>query len=156
MNKIISKITPKNTAIILLIAIFFVSDRILKNLALATADLQPIKLVGNILWFNFTKNSNIAFSLPLSGLILTILITIAILALVCTIIYLILNKKANNLSIVLLTFILFGAISNILDRIIYGYVIDYLELSYFAVFNIADAMISLGAIIMIFKINWKK
>lgn len=67
------------------------------------------------------------------------------LSLVFYIIYLIINKKAETLEVVLLTTILFGAISNYTDRINYGFVIDYLYLKNFTVFNIADAMIFLGA-----------
>ena len=54
--------------------------------------------------------------------------------------------------VVLLTFIIFGAISNMLDRLKYGFVIDYLDLKYFTVFNMADVMIVGGVlgIILIF------
>lgn len=53
--------------------------------------------------------------------------------------------------------ILSGAISNFLDRIFYGSVIDFIELHikklYWPTFNIADSMIVLGVIIMIWR-NW--
>ena len=73
----------------------------------------------------------------------------AIFTLIITIIYLILNKIGQKLTIILLTTILFGAISNILDRFSYGYVVDYLELKYFTVFNLADMMISGGVIVLL-------
>ncbi len=136
---------------ILLIAIFFIFDRLLKALALKTISAQPIKLIGDFLFFNFTKNFNIAFSLPLSGLVLNIILLTIITALIYYIFYLILNKKSEKLNIVLLTFILFGAISNILDRLSFGFVIDYIELKYFTVFNLADIMISLGSLVLILK-----
>jgi signal peptidase II len=61
------------------------------------------------------------------------------------------RDSAKRWEVIILTFIIFGAISNILDRLIYGYVIDYLELKYFTVFNLADVMISGGAIILLTK-----
>ncbi len=155
MNKLFSKYSPKNIAIVLLIAIFFIIDRYLKLIALDRSPAPPIKLIGDIFSFNFTANYYMAFSLPLGGRVLIGAIIFIIIALIYYIFYLILNKKNQETNIILLTIILFGAISNILDRLVYGYVIDYLELRYFTVFNLADVMISLGALIIILK-NLKK
>ncbi|MEI6529331.1 MAG: signal peptidase II [Candidatus Falkowbacteria bacterium] len=146
MNKNIFRISLKNIAIILLIAIFFIVDRYLKLLALNQNLQPPVKLIGNFFSFNFTPNYYMAFSLPFSGLVLNSIIIAVIFGLIYLIFYLILNDYKPKSSIILLTIILFGAISNILDRISCGYVIDYFELRYFTVFNLADAMISLGAI----------
>lgn len=52
--------------------------------------------------------------------------------------------------------ILGGAISNLIDRIIYGYVIDYISILNFPVFNIADSAITIGAIIIIYQNIFKK
>jgi len=137
-------------AIILIIVIFFVADRLLKYWVVMQN--SPKSLLGQIFLFNFTKNYNISFSLPFSGPILNILIIAIILVLILVIYKLILKEKRLSLMSSLLTFILFGAISNMVDRLMYGYVIDYLELKYFTVFNLADAMISLGVLILIFKL----
>lgn len=140
----------------MLIAIFFIADRYLKFLALNQSAGSYVKLVGNMFLFNFTKNYNISFSLPLGGLVLMFVVILIILSLISLILYLIIKKKSNWLDIALLTFILFGAISNMLDRILFGYVIDYLELKYFTVFNLADMMIVGGAIGIIIKSFRKK
>jgi len=39
-----------------------------------------------------------------------------------------------------------GALSNVWDRIEFGYVVDFIDFRYFAVFNFADVFINLGAI----------
>ena len=152
MNKLSLKNNLKSVAIILMIAIFFISDRLLKNLAISSQ--FPFKLIGDWFTFSFTPNYFIAFSLPISGKILNIFIIILILAIILIICYLIKKKKTHIIWPLALTFILFGAISNIVDRLQYGFVIDYLELRYFTVFNLADAMISLGAFILILQ-NFK-
>jgi signal peptidase II len=151
MNKFISKISFKNIAIILMIAIFFMTDRYLKSIALLNGEAKSIKLIGNFFSFQFTPNYYMAFSLPFGGHLLNALIVCVISALTYLIFYLIINKKVEEIFIILLTIILFGAISNILDRLVHGYVIDYLYLQYFTVFNIADAMISIGALLIIIK-----
>lgn len=155
MTNFLSKLKIKNIAIALVIAIFFIVDRYLKLLAFESLSQQPIKIIGNFFSFNFTANYFMAFSLPFSGIILNIIISSIVLFLNIYIFYLILNKKNKGWEITLLTFILVGAISNLIDRLTLGYVIDYLELKYFTVFNLADVMISFGAILLILK-NLKK
>jgi signal peptidase II len=150
MNKLLLNIKNKNIAIASVIAIFFIADRYLKFLALNMADNAPFRLISNIFSFNFTANYYLAFSLPLSGPLINILIVLIIIGLTY---YILRNRRdsAKRWEVIILTFIIFGAISNILDRLIYGYVIDYLELKYFTVFNLADVMISGGAIILLTK-----
>ncbi|MDQ1283804.1 MAG: signal peptidase [Patescibacteria group bacterium] len=44
-----------------------------------------------------------------------------------------------------------GAISNIIDRVLYGCVIDFIDLHFWPVFNLADAFITIGGIMIIMK-----
>jgi signal peptidase II len=151
MNKLISKINFKNIAIIIMIAIFFLIDRCLKSLALNQGLKPTTRLIGDIFSFNFTPNYYIAFSLPVGGKWLNLLVILIIIALIIYIFYLTLKGSKQRINIILLTIILFGAISNILDRLIFGYVIDYFELHYFTIFNLADVMISGGAVLFLFN-----
>lgn len=65
------------------------------------------------------------------------------------IIYLIINHSTQRLFCLALALILGGAIGNVIDRIMYGHVIDFLDFYYarthFPAFNLADSAISLGA-----------
>lgn len=127
------------------IIIFFIaSDRLLKFLAKTNYIENGREIIGEVLTFNFIKNYNIAFSIPFSGLILNILIIFIILWLIYYFLFLIFKDKYINTVFILM--IILGAASNLYDRLKYGYVIDYLDLSYFTVFNLADAMIVLGII----------
>jgi len=49
-------------------------------------------------------------------------------------------------------FILGGAISNVIDRLRFGYVIDFLDFRVWPVFNFADSFITIGAAILIFNL----
>tara|TARA_B100000242_G_C42983780_1_gene456589 strand:- start:37 stop:516 length:480 start_codon:yes stop_codon:yes gene_type:complete len=61
------------------------------------------------------------------------------------------TSKIESFSI---TFILAGAIGNLLDRLMYGYVIDFIHLFWGDIswpnFNIADSSITIGAILFIY------
>lgn len=138
----------KKAVLLMFSAVFLVSlDRFFKILALDYF-LKKYAIIGNILSFQLAQNYNIAFSLPLSGYLLNILI-IAIIAVLIYFLFILARKKQYQ-SALCLAFILFGAISNMIDRLKFGYVIDYLDLKYFTVFNIADIMIVGGAIGLIF------
>ncbi len=99
----------------------------------------------------FFKNYNLAFGFPfpIPKNILIILMAAIIFILFF---YLIKNyKKKDTALIIPLTFIIFGAISNLIDRLVYGYVIDYIDISFFTIFNLADIMIGGGVIMLVYK-----
>jgi signal peptidase II len=143
MNNKIFKLHIKNIAWLVALAIFFLVDRYLKLVAISS----PIKIIiKDLLNFNFVPNYQIAFSLPVSGPWLNILISLVIITIFY---YLILNyKHLKNLEFVSFFGILLGAVSNLFDRIKYGFVIDYFDLRWFTIFNIADAMISICSILL--------
>jgi signal peptidase II len=66
--------------------------------------------------------------------------------------WLALIKKKENLLIFPLTFLIISAISNIIDRIRYGAVIDYFDLKYFTIFNLSDVIIVLATMSLQFFI----
>lgn len=53
---------------------------------------------------------------------------------------------------IFLTIIISGLLSNLIDRIIYGYMIDFIDLKIWPVFNLADFFITLGTILLIVSI----
>lgn len=136
----------KNIAIVTILAIFFLFDRYLKQIAINNN--PNLNLLGDYLKFTLSKNFNIAFSLPISGPILNIIIVTIIIGLIFYLIYFIKHKYSHIIVLTLFALIL-GALSNALDRLIYGYVIDYLDVLNFTVLNIADILISLSAFILI-------
>lgn len=131
-------------------AIFFVAlDRLLKAAALKYPAASLV--LGEFLKFDPVKNQGIAFSLPLAGSWLLVLIVAAIFALIIALVVSI--KKQAYAGACFLLAVILGAASNLFDRLKYGAVIDYLELKYFTVFNLADVMIVAG-VIGIFMSAW--
>ena len=101
---------------------------------------------------DFVKNYGAAFNLFSGSRIFLSLISIIFSILL---IYLILRKNsAYLLDLLSYSFILGGTIGNGLDRILRGFVIDFINLNFinFPVFNIADISINIGFIILLYNI----
>ncbi len=136
-------------------AVFVVSlDRILKVLAYQLWSYEPVfftKYFGLV----FSKNYFISFSLDPFINPLFIIIP-AILLLIAGFFFFVSKRRwggATGLWVVLL-----GALSNLYDRLAYGYVIDYLNLTFFTVFNLADVLITVGVGWLIwrsFRSSWQ-
>ena len=63
--------------------------------------------------------------------------------------YYIFKTKISLYEIILLAFVSGGAIGNAIDRLMFGSVIDFIDLGWFPVFNIADSFIVIGFIWLI-------
>jgi signal peptidase II len=64
-------------------------------------------------------------------------------------------KQHETLLAVALSLVLGGAVGNLIDRLLYGYVIDFLDVYYeswhWPAFNIADSAITLGVVLMLLE-----
>jgi len=137
----------KKMAIFFGVAIFFVVlDRFFKSLALKLSG-GELEILSNWLRFAFVKNYNIALSLPLHGtLIMFLAVTLTMLV---AYYFLLFIKKEDVIGAFCMLLIALGAISNLVDRILYGFVIDYFDIKFFSVLNLADVMITTGVFIFI-------
>ena len=102
--------------------------------------------------FEFVKNYGAAFNLFSGSRIF-----LSLLSVTCSIllIYLIFRKNISNLfDLYAYSFILGGTIGNGIDRILKGFVIDFINLNFinFPVFNIADISINIGFIFLLYSI----
>lgn len=64
--------------------------------------------------------------------------------------------NTNRLEALALSFVLGGAIGNLYDRLVYGHVVDFLQIHwqqswYFPAFNVADSAITIGVILMLLE-----
>lgn len=100
-------------------------------------------LIPGILKLTGTRNTGLAFGLFSGNAWLLPLLTS--LVIIILIIYIITSKPQGMMALGL-SFIMGGAIGNLIDRLLHGFVIDFFELLFvrFAVFNIADIAITIG------------
>lgn len=117
---------------------FFVLDRTLKYLVL-----NGVKKVFFIKLFLF-KNKGIALGIPLFYNLFYFILFLIFCWMVFNLIKSFQEKK--TIKAFSLEVILIGAISNLIDRVNYGAVIDYFSIP-FAVLNLSDLMIFLGIVI---------
>lgn len=81
------------------------------------------------------------------------LVTISSVASLAIVIWMVKTSRAQVFKLVALSLILSGAIGNLIDRAVLGFVIDFIDLHYqdfyWPVFNVADVVITLGVILLI-------
>ena len=139
----------KKIGIISLIVIII--DRILKVLVINNFVLNVRnKIIDGFFYITNCHNEGAAFSLFSGNVLFLIFITLIVLFLI----YRTINKEnVNKIGILAYGLLLGGILGNLYDRIFYGYVIDYLDFVIFkfnfAIFNLADAAIVIGAILLI-------
>lgn len=121
------------------------ADRITKVIAMHGAADGARVLIPGALNASLAANTGMAFSLFTGQtLALTVLTLVLVLALVS---WLITRPDMPRLMRAGLWLVVGGGLGNLYDRLVYGYVVDFLELTFvrFAVFNVADVCICLGA-----------
>lgn len=100
---------------------------------------------------NFTLNRGIAFGLFEGVEIILILVCLSSLV----IFFYIKNKQLTKIDRLALFTLIAGASSNLLDRLVYGGVIDYIEIGKLLSFNLADVMIISGGLIFLLNTLYK-
>ena len=111
-------------------------------------------IIKNFLDITYVKNTGAAFSILKDN---TWMITIISLMIIMGVIYYIYkNKPSNNIENIGYGMVIGGALGNFIDRIIYGYVIDFIDFYIFnynyPVFNLADSFICIGVLILLYSI----
>lgn len=135
----------KNLSLIMLGIFIVMVDRITKLLLIN----KEITIIPNFLNFIYTENRGVAFGIASSNTILIVLMNVIILAIIIKFLR---DKfsKTNYIIILSLIMILAGGAGNLIDRIVRGYVIDFIDVNIlnFPVFNVADISITLGVIMI--------
>lgn len=129
-----------------------IADQITKNIVESNLEyFSRIDLISWLFGFRYVHNEGIAFGmldfLPIE-FIYSLSAGISFVILILAIIYRNVLTKWENL---FLGFIIGGALGNNIDRIRFGYVVDFLELPYWPIFNLADTFIVVGAALLLFS-----
>ncbi|MBQ6860201.1 MAG: signal peptidase II [Clostridia bacterium] len=97
-------------------------------------------------WFNFiyVKNTGGMYGMLENNNML--FISISIIVIIFILLFLFFTRKSSKAQTYLWQLVLAGGVSNLCDRMFRGFVVDYIQLKFFGVFNLADACIVLGII----------
>ena len=129
-----------------MIVLIIAFDRVTK--ILCTVNLKgkpPVTFIPKVVQFNYAENTGMAFSLFSGARWLFIVLTVIVCAVALW--YLFSNRCKNLWEYWSIGVIVAGGIGNLIDRALYSYVIDFIEPIFinFAIFNIADSAVTLGA-----------
>ena len=130
---------------------FFIIDLISKQIVINLIPLhKSIMVIKNFFYLTYTRNTGAAFSILEDARILLLIVTVIALFFI--------NKFMNKEDIkgienLIYGIIIGGILGNLFDRVIYGYVIDFLDFKPFGynypVFNLADTFIVIGVIMLV-------
>ncbi len=137
-------------AAVLVFLLIVLVDQIAKYFV--CADLQPlgtVPVVEGVFHWTYAENTGAAFSM-LRGQ--TVLLTVLPMAVCLVLAYLLIRKRVDHpLGFWALVMILGGAVGNLIDRIVRGFVVDFIDVRIinFAIFNVADIFVTVGAGLLI-------
>ncbi len=140
--------------VLFITALIITADQISKSLVKSTMTLYDvIPVIPGFFQLNYITNKGMAFGINLpvgisffSGISLII---------ICFLVWILWCERKNNLLMrISLASILGGAIGNLIDRILFGKVIDFFDFMvgdfHWYIFNIADSAVTVGIILMLF------
>ncbi len=121
-------------------------DQFTKRLSLDLPK-EGFTIIKNFFTFNYSENFGIAFSIPVPKTVL-ILGTVILLILLTYLFFkeFDFKKRIAQASLIL---VLAGGIGNLIDRIFRGFVVDFISIWKWPIFNIADVYISVGVLLLI-------
>lgn len=134
----------------ILIGFSFFIDFISKKLVLYFfKEYNTISVISNFFGITLSKNKGVAFSMLYGHVYLIIVLTLLFIVFM---VRNVLKEKRTIYEVICYGMIVGGAIGNLFDRVIYGYVVDFLDFNIFGwdypVFNFADSFIVIGVILL--------
>ena len=126
-------------------------DQVVKTIITMNLSLySSIEVIDNFFNITYVRNTGAAWSI-LSGNTL-LLVFISLMSLVMIYLYFIKDRKLSKIEVISYGLLVGGIIGNLIDRIVRGYVIDYLDFKIigysFPIFNIADICIVISIILI--------
>lgn len=137
-----------NKKMVIIGVVILVIDQILKSI-IQIYDVH-VNLINNLFSINYYQNTGAAWSILEGQQVLLIVISIIMLLLVYNMSFSYQNKIINNLGF---GFLIGGIIGNLIDRILFSYVRDFIDITLFnyafPVFNVADMAIVIGVALIL-------
>ncbi|HEY1142942.1 MAG TPA: signal peptidase II [Sphingomicrobium sp.] len=139
-------------------AVVFILEQITKWIVLGPLDLRNVQLIRILPIFdlNYTENHGISLGLFQAQSDAMRWILVAVTAAIAIGVAVWITREKLRGEQVALGLVLGGALGNILDRVRHGYVVDFADLHFgtvrpFFIFNVADAAISIGVVILLLR-----
>jgi lipoprotein signal peptidase len=134
-------------------ALVYAADVISKVIVVATLrENAPVRVIGSLLQLDYLRNPGAAFSLGADGY--TVVFTLIAAAVIVAILRMA-RTLASRPWAVALGLLLGGALGNLTDRVarspgpLRGWVVDWIQLPHWPVFNLADSAICCGGALMV-------
>ncbi len=112
-----------------------------------------IEIIPGVLNFNFVRNTGSAFGLFQGNS--DILKILAIVAVVGLFVFYLRTASRDWVVSLALGLQLGGALGNIVDRFLHGYVVDFIDVRDFPTFNIADSAITVGVTFLLYALLFR-
>ncbi|MDY4887830.1 MAG: signal peptidase II [Eubacteriales bacterium] len=138
------------------VAVLVFLDQLSKWLAVILLEGQPsFYLIPGVLRFTYVENRGAAFGMLADNR--WVFLVLSTLTIVCLLGFMIYSKPQSRLERAGLALVLAGGIGNMIDRVLLGYVIDFIDFCAFPklwnwVFNVADSCICIGVGLLIIYI----
>ena len=155
MNKILTAFNNSGLRWLWLTLLCLVIDQVTKQWVVGAFNLHESLNILPFFSFTYVQNPGAAFSFlaDQSGWQRWFFTVIAAIASIVFIVWLAKTPRSQTLLSIAFALMLSGAIGNLIDRALFGYVIDFLDFHWagyrFPAFNVADSMIFIGAALMI-------
>ena len=141
---------------LLIAAAAFILDQIVKWVVTVPLSLEPKGQIELARFFNLTwaENCGISLSMFASCTDTTRWTLVAVTGIVAAAVAFWMTREQAKGDVIALAMILGGALGNIVDRVRFGYVVDFADLHFgdfrpFMIFNVADACITLGVLLLV-------
>ncbi len=141
---------------LLVAATAFLLDQLTKWVVISLLSLQTKRIIELLPIFNLTWAENCGISLSLFAKCTDTQrwILVAVTGVVALVVAVWMTRERARGDVIALALVLGGALGNILDRIRFGYVVDFADLHFgdfrpFLIFNVADACITIGVLILV-------
>lgn len=133
----------------IIIAFILIADQGIKYLIRAAMELnQSIPLIDGIFHITYIHNYGAAFSILQNKTVF--LIAVQVIVISGILVYLVKKRKTEHPMLLLsLAMIVAGGLGNLIDRAVNGYVVDFLDLRFWPIFNIADISVCVGCGLMV-------
>ena len=139
----------------MLFVILVIADQLTKHLAVVRLKNQAAyNLINGILEFNYLENRGAAFGVLQNQKYFFVFVALIFIGVIVFVLIKVPTQKKYYSLNILLVMIVAGAVGNMIDRVRYDYVVDfiYLVCIQFPIFNVADIYVTTATVILVFQI----